>query len=398
MRKLIAIIRKDLILRFTSLSEWLFFLILPVVFTFLLGGGAPSADQDNRIRLAVVDQAQTAFSQQLIRELDESPTVRPDILTLEQAEDQFDTRRVSAVLVLPAGLDMALLTQGAVQLDLRQQPNSLNAMAAERAVRAVIERVSSVVNIASRAASEAEDLRPFESSDARQAFLEQALELAQTTMDESPQRLEIIRGTTADVIDYDPAANASAGQLITWVFIPLLGISGSFAYERTRGTLRRLLTTPTLNATFLLGSIGGNVLTSLVQMVLLVGFGILVMGLNWGRDLLALAAILISFSLASAALGTTLGTFVKSEGQASGLSIMLGMVMALLGGCWYPLELFPSAVQMAVKVLPTTWAMQGMLDLVLRGKGLVDVLPEAGVLLGFALVFFVIGVARFKFE
>lgn len=75
-----------------------------------------------------------------------------------------------------------------------------------------------------------------------------------------------------------------------------------------------------------------------------------------------------------------------------------GMVMALLGGCWYPLELFPSFVQSAVKVLPTTWAMQGMLDLTLRGQGLGAILPEAGVLLGFAVVFLMIGVLRFKYE
>ena len=77
---------------------------------------------------------------------------------------------------------------------------------------------------------------------------------------------------------------------------------------------------------------------------------------------------------------------------------MLGMVMALLGGCWYPIELFPQFVRTAVKVLPTTWAMQGMLNLVLRGQGLSGILPESGVLLGFAVLFFTIGIWRFRFE
>ncbi|MDD5371409.1 MAG: ABC transporter permease, partial [Anaerolineaceae bacterium] len=93
-----------------------------------------------------------------------------------------------------------------------------------------------------------------------------------------------------------------------------------------------------------------------------------------------------------------LGAFVKTEGQANGLSILFGMVMALLGGCWYPIELFPQFVRTAVKVLPTTWAMQGLLDLVLRGQGLVEILPVAGVLLVFALVFFAVGVLRFRYE
>jgi len=182
------------------------------------------------------------------------------------------------------------------------------------------------------------------------------------------------------------------------VFIPLFGISALFAYERQQGTLRRLLTTPANKATFLLGTISGQVAMALVQMLLLVGFGILVMKLNWGREPLALFLILFASALAAAAFGTTMGTFIKSEGQASGLSIMFGMVFALMGGCWYPLELFPPAIQNAVKVLPTTWAMQGMLDLVLRGGALQNVLLEVGVLLGFALIFFSVGVWRFRYE
>jgi ABC-2 type transport system permease protein len=82
----------------------------------------------------------------------------------------------------------------------------------------------------------------------------------------------------------------------------------------------------------------------------------------------------------------------------SGLGIMLGMVMALLGGCWYPLEMFPQVVQKVVKILPTSWAMQGLLDIVSRGKGLVEILPTAGVLMGFAVVFFIIGIVRFRYE
>jgi ABC-2 type transport system permease protein len=131
---------------------------------------------------------------------------------------------------------------------------------------------------------------------------------------------------------------------------------------------------------------------------LLIVFGIFVMKVNWGSQPLALAVMMICSALAAAALGTTLGTFVKTEGQASGLSTMIGMVMALLGGCWYPLEMFPQAVQNIVKILPTTWAMRGMLDIVLRGKGLLTILPDAGVLLAFAVVFFSVGIWRFKYE
>jgi ABC-2 type transport system permease protein len=274
----------------------------------------------------------------------------------------------------------------------------MDALIAERAVQAVANHIGSALSIAQKSVSEAEKLKAFESAAAKKSYFEAALAQAQTLTEEAPQRLEIVQAATKDKVDYDPRTNSSAGQLVTWVFIPLLGISALFAYERQQGTLRRLLTTPTQKATFLLGTISGQVAVSMIQMSLLVGFGALVLGVNWGRDLPALGLMMLTFALAAAALGTTLGTFIKSEGQASGLSIMLGMVMALMGGCWYPLELFPEVVRTVVRVLPTTWAMQGLLTLSLRGGGLIDILPTAAVLMGFALVFFIVGIRRFRFE
>jgi ABC-2 type transport system permease protein len=398
MKKIFVISWKDVIIRFASPSEWLFFLVLPIVFTFLLAGGTPSGDEDPRIRLLVVDEAQTSISQQIVDELENSSAVRPEVMTRNEAQDQFDERRASAVFIIPAGIDIESLQSGSAEVELLQQPNNLNATIAERAVLTAIRRVSSAVSAAQNAVEQRDVRQPFASDSEKEVYFESSLELAQNIQKDAPERVKAVEGTTPDQVEYDPRANSSAGQLITWVFIPLFGISALFAYERQQGTLRRLLTTPSTKATFLSGTISGQVGMALVQMFLLVGFGILVMKLSWGNDPLALFIILLTSALAAAAFGTTMGTFVKTEGQASGLSVMFGMLFALLGGCWYPLELFPPAIQTIVKILPTTWAMEGMLDLVLRGGGLSDILPEAAVLLGFAAVFFTIGVLRFRYE
>ena len=398
MKKILNIIWKDTILRFSSKSELVFFLILPIIFTLILAGGTGNQGGDNRIRLLVVDQAQSPLSLQIISQLEKSATVRPDVLTLEKAESEFEVRNASALLVIPVDCDSETLRKGEIVLDLRQMPNNLNAQAAQRAVQAVLYQLGSTVSIAKDAILEAEKIRPFTSDLDRQVYFDTALERAQSLMDAAPDRSNVVLGGTKDPIEYDPRANSSAGQMITWVFIPLIAISSAFAYERQRGTLRRLLTTPTGKGTYLLGTILGNVLWALVQMTLLITFGALVMKVNWADNPAALAVVMIASALAAAALGTMLGTFVKTEGQASGLSIMLGMVMALLGGCWYPIELFPEVVRNIVKILPTTWAMQGMLDILLRGQGVAGILPEAGVLLAFAAVFFMIGIWKFKFE
>jgi ABC-2 type transport system permease protein len=397
MKKIFAIAWKDAVIRFASSSELLFFIILPIVFTFLIAGGVPSGDDDNRIRLVVVDQANTSISQEIIAELNNSTAVRPDVVSLDEAEEQFSSRNASVILIIPADLDLKTIQDGTAQLDFRQQPNNLDASIAHRAIQTAIRRVTSAVNAANLAVEEAEARGTFESSTDEQAYFDEAFKLAKSLQEEIPERVDVIEGQTEDDFDYDPRANTSAGQLITWVFVPLLGISGLFAYERQQGTLRRVLTTPTSKATFLLGTISGQVIIALLQMTLLVLFGRYALGLHWG-DPFALAIILICTALAAAAIGSTMGTFIKTEGQATGLSVMTGMVMAMMGGCWYPIELFPSVVQNIVKILPTTWAMQGLLDLVLRGGGLVDILPEAGVLLAFAAVFFSVGVIRFRYE
>ncbi|PKN93711.1 MAG: hypothetical protein CVU44_07805 [Chloroflexi bacterium HGW-Chloroflexi-6] len=398
MKKIFAILWKDAIVRFSGFSELLFFIILPIIFTFLLAGGTPDGEGDSRIRLLVVDEARTALSAQLVSELENSTAVRPEVVSREEADEQFDQRRASTVFSIPAGLDVEALQSGSASVDLRKQPNNINATVVERAVQTALRKVSSAVSAANTALEQREKNTPFASDAERIAYFEQALENARTLQADSPQRVTVVEAAIPDQVEYDPRANSSAGQLITWVFIPLFGISELFAYERATGTLRRLLTTPTRKATYLFGTIFGQVVMAIAQMLLLVGFGTLVMGLNWGRDPLALGVMLVASALAAAAIGTAMGTFVKTGGQANGLSIMAGMVMALMGGCWYPLELFPPSVQTIVKVLPTTWAMEGMLDLVLRGRGVIDILPEAGVLLGFAALFFMIGIWRFKYE
>lgn len=397
MNKLLAIFRKDTIIRFSSVSEWLFFLILPVVFTLILAGGT-GAPTDNRTRLTVVDQAQSDLSRQLISELEQSTTIRPVVKALQDAEQEFEKRNVSAVLIIPAGFTLNNLREGELELELRQQANNLGSLAAYQVVQAAIQGLSSGVEIARSSTTAAEAIRPFESEAERDKYFVAALEEAQEQINTAPDRMKVSQAVFEDTVEYDPRANSSAGQMITWVFIPLFGISAAFASERASGTLQRFFTTPTSKAVYLLGTLLGAVFWALVQMLLLVLFGILVMKLNWGQSPGALAVMLVTSTLAASAIGVAMGAVVRTESQATGLSIMAGMVMALLGGCWYPLELFPQVVQQAVKILPTRWAMQGMLDVVLRGQGVAGVLPEAAVLLGFAAVFYAIGILRFRYE
>ena len=397
MKKIFAIFLKDTILRFTSPIEWGFFLILPIIFTFILGGGTGQS-QDQRIFFYVVDQANSPLSSSLLSELEKSTAVRPGLVRLEEAEKDFDDSQISAVLIIPANFTLENLQSGSAEVELRQQPNNVRAFAIQQGVSAALTRISSVVDIAAASVSQAEALRPFPSEVEREVYFMASLDDAYTQLEAAPQRISEKQANTEDQVEYDPNANSAAGQMITWVFIPLIGLSAMFAMERQLGTLRRILVTPTSKATFLAGTVLGQVLTAVIQMAILIAFGALVLKLKWANAPSATALVVICSALAAGALGTMLGTFVKTEAQGNGLSIMIGMVMAMLGGCWYPIELFPQVMRSAAQALPTYWSMQGMLDILVRGQGVEDILLESGVLLGFALVFFLIGVLRFRYE
>jgi ABC-2 type transport system permease protein len=400
MSRILAIAVKDARVRFSNRAELLFFLILPVVFTFILGGGAigGSDNQDPGLPLIAVDEDQTSRSAELLAALDKTEALRLDVVPQPEAESAFEDQGAAALLIVPAGFEESLASGRPVEVDLRVTPNDLDSLAAEQAVRSTAAGFGRALAVASGSLAEAERVRPFTTEAERRAYFEVSLSQAQELVAAAPARLVVTEPPQEEEAGFGTPALASSGQLITWVFIPLLGTSALFAYERVRGTLRRLITTPTSSATYLLGTITGQLGLAVVQMALLVGFAALVMRLSWGGSPLALSVVLLAFALAAVALGTMLGTFIKTESQASGLSILLGMAMALMGGCWYPIELFPEVARTAARILPTSWAMQGLVDLTMRGQGLQGILPEAGVLLGFAMVFFAVGVWRFRYE
>jgi ABC-2 type transport system permease protein len=401
MKKILAIALKDTLQRFSSPSEWLTFIVLPVVFILVIFF-ASGAYGDSRIPLLVVDQDGGKLARDLVAALGESKTVKVKECSLDEAESQFRNRQAPAMLVIPAGMDEAQVAGNVIELQFTEAAGNTDAIAVRQAVQAVLVSFGRVLQTAGISLTSAEEIRPdlFADTAEREKYYLAAEQRAQTLFAQQPDLIYVTHPTVAGSQQsmYSPQTQASAGQLITWVFIPLLAISALFALERRQGTLRRMISAPVSKAIYLLGTITGQLGTALVQMLILSVFGAVAMGVAWWRTPLATVTMFLSFGLASVSFGTMLGTFVRSEAQASGISVALGMVMALLGGCWFPLELFPPAVQKIVLALPTTWAMIGMNDIVLRGQGLAAVLPEAGVLLGFAAVFFAVGVWRFKYE
>ncbi len=403
MKQILAIAWKDTLIRFSSRGEWLFFVILPVVFTMVVNfgtGAAYGSGADSRIPILVVDQDGGELAQDLIAALNSSKTVRPQLTDLETARSRFREREASAILVIPSGLEAARASGQTVDLPFTAAAGNSDAIAAKQAVLTALAAVGRSLQAAGIITAAAEEIRPFADADSRRAFYDGAEAESQTLFAQEPEWIAVTKAGSAKTEEafWTPQAQASAGQLITWVFIPLLGISSLFAYERQQGTLRRMISAPVSKPVALLGNILGQFVTAFVQMAILATVGAAVFGLPWWSHPAATLAMFAAFGLAAVSFGTMLGTFVKTEAQAGGISMALGMSMALLGGCWYPRELFPDIAQKISLALPTTWSMIGMNGILLRGLDLPGIILPLAVLMGFAVVFLTIGVLRFRYE
>jgi hypothetical protein len=161
--------------------------------------------------------------------------------------------------------------------------------------------------------------------------------------------------------------------------------------EKQQGVIRRQSTLPLPRAALFAGKLAGRLLLAGVQAVLLLLAGRLLFGLSLGSSPTGLALLLGAYLLAVAAMSTFLGAVLSSPEQASAIGWVSSMVLAALGGCWWPSEVMPRWLWSAAHVLPTAWAMDGFHALISFGHGVDAVVVPAAVLLGFAALFAALG-------
>jgi ABC-2 type transport system permease protein len=187
------------------------------------------------------------------------------------------------------------------------------------------------------------------------------------------------------------------GYTVLGVFFIVGTMASSILAEKREGTFRRLLVAPLPKPILLAGKILPYYLVNLIQIAIMFGVAHLLFGMAFG-DPAALAAISMALAAAATGLGIMIAAMGKTDTQVGGLTSLLTLTMSALGGCLMPTTIMPGFLQTLSRFIPHAWAMQGFQDVLVRGYGLAGILPEAGVLLGFAAVFFLIGVWRFRFD
>lgn len=205
---------------------------------------------------------------------------------------------------------------------------------------------------------------------------------------EAPRSLTL-SVTTAGVRREPPHGfeQAVPGMVVMFTMLVLL-TSGTvtLVLERERGLLRRLASTPIGRGSVVAGKWSSRMALGLVQIAFGAVAGTLLFGVDWGGSLGAVAGVLFAWASLNASLAVLVANVCRTQAQAAAGGVVAAMVLAALGGAWWPIEVAPGWMQTLALFLPTGWAMDALHRLVSFGMGASSVLPHAGGLVVLALV------------
>jgi ABC-2 type transport system permease protein len=182
----------------------------------------------------------------------------------------------------------------------------------------------------------------------------------------------------------------------------LVGVIGiSLHRDKDNGSLRRLLAAPLSRASI----IGGNSLAYMIfvamQVIFLFGVSAVAFSMPLGDSPLFLVLITVALGLTVATMGLMIAAVTKSSKQADSVGIMLGFILAGLGGALPvgpPLYESDGFLGLLSRLTPHAHAVKGF-RMAIAGTGTnQEILLQVLILLAFAAVFFAVARWRVKFE
>jgi ABC-2 type transport system permease protein len=412
----ISIALKDIKLLLKDRGAVFQLFLLPLVFIVAYSAVAaafePSNSEDERIPLAVVNLDKGSESQILLSGLNKTGGVQVELFNQAQAKEKLEESEIDRYLLIPDGFTNGLDKSQTVTLRLINHPDA-NAETTE-AVHLAVEGVAQDMSLESQIIASLQQMGDMQANappEYQEAFsVEKIVGQAKSQFEESEDQplvsiVTIIPGQESEKEELPNSTElAVPGFMILFVFLTAQATARSIYDEKKVGSFRRLLAAPISKAVILSGKVLPNFITALIQagVILVFGrFGLSLMGLNpvkLGKDPLALGLAIVLIALCSSALGVLIASLARTENQISGLSTLILWGFGALGGSIIPHFVLESMLGPIPKALPHYWGNRILDNIMIRGRALADVSLEFIALLGFSLLFFLIGLWRFDFD
>ena len=186
----------------------------------------------------------------------------------------------------------------------------------------------------------------------------------------------------AGVLDY--IAPALLATLALFFGFLLTGIS--FLRERSQGTLERLTASPLSRLDIVVGYLCGFFIFALAQTLIILIFTIYVLDVNYHGDLWQIFVFQVVVIIGAVNLGIFISTFARNEFQMVQFIPLIILPQIFLCGVLWPVEQMPNYLQWLSTVLPLTYAVDGLRNIMLNGQNLMDVGFDLTVLVGFTVL------------
>ncbi len=174
---------------------------------------------------------------------------------------------------------------------------------------------------------------------------------------------------------------------------------GDILEDKKLYTWQRMLISPISKAEILGGNMIVAFITGLFQIILLIMLSKYLLDIDWGNCILGILVVVSAFVFSTTSLGLLLSGTVKTTSQLSALTPIVLTSTSMLGGAMFPLEVVNSKVILFLSnFTPQKWAIKGIEDIVMFGKGFESVILPTIILLTMGILFFVIGVILVKSE
>jgi ABC-2 type transport system permease protein len=400
---------KDLKIFTKDRASVFFFVIFPfmfvVLFNFLL---SDVGSEDERLELHLATQEATGgLSYQIIgamETLDESVLGpgAPKIVWEDYAEARraVEDGELAGFIAFPADFTQALMKGSSTKLEVVADAGDVNARAALNGLAGAIASqigTSQVIISASVALMVEGGVIPADIASINKVVERIMGELfAGGVSGAETSYIDFRTEKVGEVEAGNPSNYVIPGYLVMFVFFAAAITAETIVRERQNHTLERLLATSVRRESILGGIFTGTAMRGLIQIAIFWVVGILAFHVDMGLSPAAVIILSILMVLMSSAFALMLATLVRTQRSAGSLAVITALLLAPLGGCWWPLFIMPRWLQTLAKISPHAWATTGFNKLMLYGADFGAAVPEMLALLGFAVVFGVIAVWRFR--
>jgi ABC-2 type transport system permease protein len=387
-------------------------LVIPVIFTFVVGG-AGGGGGPTRVLVDVLDRDNSTVSSQFlqhIREANSSLVLCPmddkdnscnlDGKPLDEAASQqrLVDKVALAQIEIPAGFEKAATGGGSASIIYRTSQGVTAGDYILQAVQAANQQVGGAAVAARVGTTIAEGANLVKDAD-KQTFSETVYDAASKLWASKPASVSYVESAKVAQVS---TAQQGFGQSVPgmgtmFVLFTVFNAMVTLMQERKNWTFQRMLMMPVSRAQLLGGKILAWFILGIMQYAVVFAVGIF-MKVNFGHDALALALVMVAFTLCATALAFALVTLVRNDQQANSVALLMTLTLAPLGGAWWSLDIVPAFMRTVGHISPVAWAMDAFRSLVFENGSLMTVLPSIGVLLMMTALFFAFAVWRFRYE